>query len=127
MRQRGKDQRTGCPVELAVSVIGGLWKPLILFALLSGRRRFGELNRLIPGATQRMLTLQLRELEADGAISRIAYAEVPPRVEYELTELGRSLEPILRALHRWGQDFQIRLATEGGSDSNGNAEPAELS
>jgi DNA-binding HxlR family transcriptional regulator len=106
MRSKRYERRTGCPVEMTVSVIGGLWKPLILFALLEQRRRFGELSRLIPAATQRMLSLQLRELEADGVINRIAYAEVPPRVEYELTNLGHSLEPVLLALYQWGQTFQ---------------------
>jgi DNA-binding HxlR family transcriptional regulator len=106
VRAKRYERRTGCPVETTVSVIGGLWKPLILFALLEQKRRYGELCRLVPGATQRMLTLQLRELEADGAINRIVYAEVPPRVEYELTELGRSLAPVLRSLHRWGEDYQ---------------------
>jgi DNA-binding HxlR family transcriptional regulator len=95
-------QRTGCPIEATVSVMGGVWKPLIFYALLGGRRRFGDLRRLVPGPTARILTLQLRELEADGIVVRTVYAEVPSRVEYELTPLGRSLEPVLSALHRWG-------------------------
>jgi DNA-binding HxlR family transcriptional regulator len=95
-------QRTGCPIEATVSVMGGVWKPLIFYALLGGRRRFRDLRRLVPGPTARILTLQLRELEADGIVVRTVYAEVPSRVEYELTPLGRSLGPVLSALHRWG-------------------------
>jgi DNA-binding HxlR family transcriptional regulator len=118
------ERRTGCPVEMTVSVIGGLWKPLILFALLEKRRRFGELSRLIPGATQRMLALQLRELEADGVVNRIAYAEVPPRVEYELTNLGHSLEPVLLALHQWGLVRQEKIL-EGTSKLTPSEEAAK--
>lgn len=108
MRPKRYDWRTGCSVEATLSVIGGLWKAVILFHLLDGKRRFGELSRLVPGATQRMLTLQLRELEADGVILRTVFPEVPPRVEYELTEFGRSLEPILLTMRDWGLSFQSR-------------------
>lgn len=92
----------GCPVEATIDVIGGRWKSVILFYLLDGCKRFNELRRLLPQATQRVLTLQLRELERDGIIHREVYAEVPPRVEYSLTEFGRSLEPILRVMREWG-------------------------
>ena len=112
MRQKRYDWRTGCSVEATLSVIGGLWKAVILFHLLDGKKRFGELSRLVPGATQRMLTLQLRELEADGVISRTVFPQVPPRVEYELTELGRSLEPILLTMREWGLAFQDRRSTD---------------
>jgi len=106
MRSKGYEWRTGCAVEATLAVIGGLWKPVILFQLLGGKRRFGELCRLVPNATQRMLTLQLRELEADGIVSRTVHAEVPPRVDYELTELGRSLRPLLMSLRDWGQSYR---------------------
>ncbi len=89
-----------------MSVIGGVWKPMIVYHLLGGRRRFMELTRLIPNATQRMITLQLREMEADGLINRHVYAEVPPKVEYELTAFGESLAPVLQTLHQWGERYQ---------------------
>lgn len=85
-----------------VDVIGGKWKPLIVYYLIPGTRRFGELRRLIPGATQQMLTIQLRELERDGVVHREVYREVPPKVEYSLTELGRSLEEIVALMTAWG-------------------------
>jgi len=113
MRPKRYEWKTGCAVEASLSVIGGLWKPVILFQLLSRKRRFGELCRLLPNATQRMLTLQLRELEADGIVNRIVHAEVPPRVEYELTEFGRSLEDILLSLRDWGEDYQSRQIRNG--------------
>lgn len=104
--KRRRAERTGCAVEATLSVIGGIWKPVILFHLLKGKLRFNALCRLLKTATPRMLTLQLRELEADGIISRIVYAEVPPKVEYELTDLGRSLAPVLISMRDWGQRLQ---------------------
>lgn len=104
-RPRRRAERTGCAVEVTLSVIGGLWKPVILFHLLNGKLRFNALCRMVPNATARMVTLQLRELERDGVINRIVYPEVPPRVEYELTELGRSLAPVLVSMRNWGADF----------------------
>ena len=100
--------KTGCDVEATLSVIGGRWKPILVCHLLDGRKRFGELRRLTPNATERMITLQLRELEGDGVVSRHVYAEVPPRVEYEVTEYGRSLEPILVRMQEWGSAFKAR-------------------
>lgn len=99
------DRQFGCPVEATLAVIGGKWKPLILFYLLEGTKRFGELKRMLPQVTQQMLTLQLRELERDRIVQRKVYAEVPPKVEYSLTPLGTSLEPILLMMLEWGQGY----------------------
>ena len=120
--------KTGCDVEATLSVIGGRWKPILLCHLLDGRKRFGELRRLTPNATERMITLQLRELEGDGVINRHVYAEVPPRVEYEMTEFGRSLETILVRMQKWGAEFKVRRhaeesGDEGRSSSEGQCEP----
>lgn len=101
------DSRSGCAVETTLSVIGGLWKPLILFHLLDDKKRFMELTRLMPRATHRMLTLQLRELEADGVVARRIFAEVPPRVEYSLTDFGRTLAPLLGSLREWGELYRV--------------------
>ncbi len=101
----------GCSVEAALEIIGGKWKGVILFHLMSGTKRFNELRRLIPNVTQRMMTLQLRELEADGVVARKIYQQIPPRVEYSLTEFGRSLEPILLLVRDWG-DEHIGQITE---------------
>ena len=118
--------KTGCDVEATLSVIGGRWKPVLLCHLLGGRKRFGELRRLTPNATERMITLQLRELEADGVVDRHVYAEVPPRVEYELTEFGRSLETILVLLQEWGSAFkERRLAEEAAATSEGTSSSPE--
>lgn len=102
------DCSPGCSVEAAISLIDGKWKCVILFQLLRGTLRFNEIRRRVPGVTQRMLTNQLRELEADGLIVRQVYAEVPPKVEYSLSPLGRSMEPVLVALKGWG-DANIGL------------------
>ena len=95
----------GCSVEATLAVIGGRWKPVIIFLLLQNDfLRFGELKKAIDGITQRMLTNQLRELEKDKIVHRKVYAEVPPKVEYSLTEYGRSLEPIMIAMRDWGAE-----------------------
>jgi len=91
-----------CPVKLTASIIGGKWKPLILFYLEGNTRRFGELRKMIPGMTKKMLTQNLRELEQDRIIHRKVYAVVPPKVEYSLTRHGESLKPILKLMSEWG-------------------------
>ena len=101
-----------CPVEATLELIGGKWKGIILYYLLNGRLRFSELKRQVGDVTQRMLTKQLRELEASGLVSRIVYAEVPPRVEYELTKQGRTLKPIINALKKWGETHALKLIEE---------------
>jgi DNA-binding HxlR family transcriptional regulator len=107
--RRYTDSPYSCSVEATLDVIGGKWKGVILYYLLSGTKRFNELRRLLHDVTQRMLTLQLRELEADGLIHRKVYAEVPPRVEYSLTEFGRSLEPILLLMRAWGDEYTAQV------------------
>jgi len=94
-----------CPVEAALAIVGGKWKGIILFYLRSDTRRFNELRRLIPGITQRMLTKQLRELEAHQIVHRKIYRQIPPKVEYSLTNFGRTLAPLLEALEEWGAEY----------------------
>lgn len=98
----------GCPVEATLAVIGGKWKGVILYHLISGTKRFNEFRRLMPDITQRMLTLQLRELEKDGIIHREIFKEVPPKVEYSLTEFGRTLEPIIKLMRDWGEQYNLK-------------------
>ena len=102
-----------CPVEAALEVIGGKWKPLILWALGDTIMRFHELQKAIPGINTKMLTKQLRELERDGVIRRKVYPEVPPRVEYAITDFGKTLIPILEALCTWGAEYLAVDGTEG--------------
>jgi DNA-binding HxlR family transcriptional regulator len=99
----------GCAVEVTLAVMGGKWKPVILYQLQDGPKRFGELRKTFDGVSQRSLTLQLRELEADGIVHRQVFAEVPPRVEYSLTEHGRTLSPVLDAMKAWGQSYRDRV------------------
>jgi DNA-binding HxlR family transcriptional regulator len=99
---------SNCPVKLTASIIGGKWKPPLLFHLEGRTRRFCELQRLIPGLTKKMLTQHLRELERDGIVRRKVYAEVPPRVEYSLTRHGESLKPILKLMSAWGNRHRAR-------------------
>ncbi len=95
-----------CPVEVAVATIGGKWKPVLLFHLMMGTKRYSELQRLIPNASDRMLTRSLRELEKDALVHRQVFAEVPARVEYSLTADGETLYPILVEMSRWGTQRQ---------------------
>ena len=101
------DCSEGCPVEAALELIGGKWKGVALYHLTDGTKRFNELKRLAGSVTQRTLTKQLRELEADGLISRTVYPVVPPKVEYALTDKGQSLVPILMALRNWGIEHAL--------------------
>lgn len=94
-----------CPVDATLGLIGGKYKSLILWHLLGGALRHGELQKLIPQATPKMLTQQLRELESDGLLSREVFPVVPPRVEYSLTGVGKSLKPILVAMYEWGAGY----------------------
>lgn len=95
-----------CPVETTLTLIGDKWKVLILRDLLPGTKRFGQLKKSIGSVSQKVLTAQLRDMEANGLVRRQVYAEVPPRVEYSLTDLGRSLKPILDAMQAWGTAYQ---------------------
>ncbi|WP_291870278.1 helix-turn-helix domain-containing protein [Caulobacter sp.] len=101
-----------CGVEAALGLIDGKWKGVILYHLMGGRMRFNALARKLGAVTQRMLTKQLRELEADGLIVRTVYAEVPPRVEYSLSTKGKSLEPVICALKAWGDANVLGMPVE---------------
>jgi len=94
-----------CPVERTLAIIGGVWKIIIIRELLTGTRRYGQLHRALHGVTHKMLTQQLRELEHDGVVHRETYPQVPPKVEYSLTALGRGLHPLLREMSRWGSEL----------------------
>jgi DNA-binding HxlR family transcriptional regulator len=106
-----------CPVEATIDVIGGKWKPLILWWLHQRTYRFAELRRLIPGITEKVLTQQLRELEADGIVNRRVFATIPPKVEYSLTEYGKSLKQALNAICEWGQLHMQRIGAAEKSPS----------
>jgi DNA-binding HxlR family transcriptional regulator len=97
-----------CPIEAALEVIGGKWKSVIIWHLRDDTLRFSELRRLMPAATRKMLTQQLRQLEHDDIVNRVVYPEVPPRVEYSLTAYGRTLRPVMDAMKHWGVDH-VRL------------------
>ncbi len=96
-------RKYNCPVDATISLIGGKYKVVILYHLLTERLRFGELQKLVSNATPKMLTQQLRELEADGIILRTVYPVVPPKTEYELTDFGKTLMPVLEAMCEWGK------------------------
>jgi DNA-binding HxlR family transcriptional regulator len=107
-----------CPVEAAIRVMNGKWKPLILWHLyFEGTKRFGELRRGVPQATEKMLIQHLRELESDGLVTRTVYPQVPPKVEYALTDRGRRFGPVLLAMYDWG----VSLADEAALESSSGA------
>lgn len=101
-----KKELPACPVETTLVLIGNKWKVLILRDLIGGTKRFGELQRSVGQVSQKVLTSNLREMEADALVERKVYAEVPPRVEYSLTALGQSLKPILDSLWAWGENYK---------------------
>ena len=107
------DPAIDCPVTHCLSVIGGKWKPVILYCIEGGVDRFGAMGRAIPGVTKQMLTQQLRELEADGLLDREVFAEVPPRVVYSLTERGRSILPVVAAMRDWGATDMVQDPDNG--------------
>ena len=103
------DRLPACPVETTLTLIGDKWKVLILRDLMEGTKRFGELKRSLGNISQKVLTAQLRSMEECGLVERTIYAEVPPRVEYSLTGLGKSLRPILDAMKSWGESYKLSL------------------
>lgn len=106
--QTAKRDLPACPVETTLTLIGDKWKVLILRDLLPGTKRFGELKKSIGSVSQKVLTAQLRDMEESGLVNRQVYAEVPPRVEYSLTELGQSLKPILDSMKNWGEEYKAK-------------------
>ena len=98
-----------CPVEMTLQLIGDKWKILILRDLLTGTKRFGELKKSVTGITQKVLTSNLRSMESSGLVTREVFPEVPPRVEYTLTDTGYSLEPILDSMYSWGENYKRKL------------------
>ncbi|MFE4874976.1 winged helix-turn-helix transcriptional regulator [Streptomyces sp. NPDC056682] len=116
MRDGREETPEYCAIESAMEVLGGRWKLAILKELLAGTRRFSELKRALPRITQRMLTRQLREMEGDGLVVRTVYRQVPPKVEYSLTEIGRSLDGIAEQLDAWGRWYRASRAAQAGAD-----------
>ncbi|MEY8257256.1 helix-turn-helix domain-containing protein [Erysipelotrichaceae bacterium 66-17] len=104
-----KKELPACPVETTLMLIGNKWKVLILRDLMEGTRRFGQLKKSVGNVNQKVLTAQLRSMEQDELLTRKVYAQVPPRVEYTLTERGRSLKPILDAMQHWGEEYQSNV------------------
>ena len=105
---KNKKELPPCPVEVTLSMISDRWKVLIIRDLITGTKRFGELRKSIGKVSQKVLTTNLRGMEEDGLVTRKVYAEVPPRVEYTLTETGRSLKHILDAMDKWGSEYKIK-------------------
>ena len=105
---KAKAELPACPVETTLTLIGDKWKGLILRDLMPGTKRFGELKKSVGNVSQKVLTSQLRAMEESGLVNRKVYAEVPPRVEYSLTELGKSLKPILDSMRAWGEAYKAK-------------------
>jgi DNA-binding HxlR family transcriptional regulator len=116
---------TECPIRTTLDVIGGKWKPLILFQLKNGPQRFSALRRSIPDVTPKMLTDRLKELERDGIVHREVYAVVPPKVEYSLTPYGEGLKPILAAMAKWGTRHRLRKPSASRFRVAGSGQGAE--
>ena len=108
MEKTVKSGLPACPMEITLTLIGDKWKVLILRDLMPGTKRFGELKKSVGNVSQKVLTVQLRAMEESGLVHREVYAEVPPRVEYSLTELGKSLKPILDSLWAWGEAYKSK-------------------
>lgn len=125
MRESVEEMPDHCTVEVAMTVLGGKWKMAVLYHLLAGPCRFSALMRAMGGVTQRMLTRQLREMEADGLVLRTVYREVPPRVEYSLTDTGRSLEEIALRLHDWGRWYRDNKDNRANRDNRAAGAPEE--
>ena len=119
-RPKAPDPLENCPVTRCLNVIGGKWKPVILFCINNGVYRFGAMQRAIPRISKQMLTQQLRELEADGIISRTIFPEVPPRVEYAMTSRGRTILPIVDAMREWGETDQKKKSIDCSSEQGVN-------
>ena len=107
-----KNELPECDVELTLMLISDRWKILIIRDLLTGTKRFGELKKSVHGISQKVLTAHLREMESDGLVNRKIYAQIPPRVEYSLTETGRSLKPVLDKMADWGKDYRAKISKE---------------
>ena len=120
MPETVKQELPACPVETTLMLIGDKWKVLILRDLLPGTKRFGELKKSIGSVSQKVLTAQLRDMEEKGLVHREVYAEVPPRVEYSLTDLGRSLKPILDAMWTWGEGYRIKTPPSPKAEKAGS-------
>lgn len=110
-KQAQKKELPACPVEITLTLIGDKWKVLILRDLMPGTKRFGELKKSVGNVSQKVLTAQLRAMEENELVHREVYAEVPPRVEYSLTELGKSLKPILDSMWAWGEEYKSSITT----------------
>lgn len=107
-----KNELPECDVELTLMLISDRWKILIIRDLLTGTKRFGELKKSVHGISQKVLTAHLREMESDGLVNRKIYAQIPPRVEYSLTETGWSLKPVLDKMAEWGKDYRAKVSKE---------------